>query len=76
MIAESLLEEGKEYSVKALHSAMGRIVRLPFILDALFSLGRGSVRGKYRLGGANQNQPEGRHSAGLVRPSGVPGNLK
>ncbi len=49
VISESLLEEGKEYAETELRDAVYRIVRLPFILDASFSLRKGSERGRYEL---------------------------
>ncbi len=49
VIAESLLKAGKTYGERELRQAMYRIVRLPRILDADFSLRKGSVRGRYIL---------------------------
>lgn len=49
VISESLLEEGTEYTERELRDAVHRIVRLPFILDADFSLRKGTQRGRYEL---------------------------
>ena len=49
VIAESRLEQGKTYSERELRDAIHRIVRLPRILDADFSLRKGSRRGLYIL---------------------------
>ncbi len=43
------LEEGHAYSESQLGQAMARIVRLPLVLDAEFSLEKGSSRGLYHL---------------------------
>lgn len=47
--AESLLEEGQSYTEQELREAVYRIKRLPFVLDAEFSLRKGSERGTYEL---------------------------
>jgi hypothetical protein len=47
--AESLLKPGKEYSEQELREAVYRVKRLPFVLDAEFSLRKGSERGTYEL---------------------------
>ena len=49
LISESLLRTGSSYSESELRDARYRIVRLPFVLDAEFSLRRGSERGLYEL---------------------------
>ena len=49
ILAESLLEEEKEYTEQELREAVFRIVRLPLILDAEFSLRKGTERGKFEL---------------------------
>ena len=49
VISESLLEEGSSYTESELRDARYRIVRLPFLLDAEFSLRKGSERGLYQL---------------------------
>ncbi len=49
ILSESLLEAGKTYSESQLLEAIYRINRLPFVLEARFSLGRGSARGKLVL---------------------------
>ena len=49
IVAESLLEEGREYSERQLREAIYRIIRLPLVLDAEFSLRKGSERGRYEL---------------------------
>jgi hypothetical protein len=47
--AEMLLEEGRTYTEDDLRRAVARVHRLPFVLDATFSLRRGSERGAYEL---------------------------
>jgi hypothetical protein len=49
VLSEALLTEGMEYSEAELLDAVHRLVRLPFILEARFSLERGSERGKLKL---------------------------
>lgn len=47
--SETLLEEGGTYSEDDLRRAVARVHRLPFVLDANFSLRKGSARGAYEL---------------------------
>lgn len=47
--AESLLQPGREYSEQELREAVYRIKRLPFVMDAAFSLRKGGERGSYQL---------------------------
>lgn len=47
--AETLLKEGETYTEDDLRQAIARIHRLPFVLDASFSLRKGSERGTYEL---------------------------
>src|SRR5258708_2843926 len=47
--SESGLREGQAYSENDLRAANNRVRRLPFVLDAAFSLERGSVRDSYVL---------------------------
>ena len=47
--AETLLEEGKTYTEDQLRQAVYRVHRLPFVLDASFSLRKGSQHGAYEL---------------------------
>src|SRR4051812_46655659 len=47
--AESRLREGQQYDENELRDANNRIKRLPFVLDAAFTLERGSVRDAYVL---------------------------
>jgi len=47
--AESRLQEGNSYVEADLRAASDRVRRLPFVLDAVFSLERGSVRDSYVL---------------------------
>ena len=47
--SETLLEEGGTYTEDDLRRAVARIHRLPFVLDATFSLRKGSERGAYEL---------------------------
>jgi len=47
--AESRLQEGDSYAEADLRAASDRVRRLPFVLDAVFSLERGSVRDAYVL---------------------------
>ena len=47
--AETLLDEGGTYTEDDLRQAVARIHRLPFVLDASFSLRKGSERGNYEL---------------------------
>lgn len=47
--AESLLKPGREYTEQELREAVYRIKRLPFVVDAEFSLRKGSERGSYQL---------------------------
>ncbi len=49
ILSESWLEEGIAYTETELIQAMDRVQRLPFVLDAGFSLGKGSERGRYSL---------------------------
>jgi outer membrane protein assembly factor BamA len=49
VIAESRLKEGVAYDERELAAASDRINRLPFILEAAFSLEKGSVRDSYVL---------------------------
>ncbi|MCG8459629.1 MAG: BamA/TamA family outer membrane protein, partial [Holophagales bacterium] len=49
IVAESLLLEGFEYTEADLLQAVFRIQRLPFVLDASFSLEKGSRRGRFTL---------------------------
>ncbi|MCP3958503.1 MAG: hypothetical protein GY719_11675 [bacterium] len=49
VVSRSLLEEGRPYTEAELREAIYRVHRLPFVLDAAFSLGKGSERGRYRL---------------------------
>jgi hypothetical protein len=46
---ESLLKEGQTYSEQELRLAVYRVKRLPFVVDAEFSLRKGSERGAYEL---------------------------
>ncbi len=47
--AETLLREGQTYTEDELRQAVYRVHRLPFVLDATFSLRKGSARGAYEL---------------------------
>jgi hypothetical protein len=47
--SETLLQEGGTYSEDDLRRAVARVHRLPFVLDATFSLRKGSARGAYEL---------------------------
>lgn len=47
--AESLLQTGREYTEQELREAVYRVKRLPFVLDAEFSLRKGGERGSYQL---------------------------
>ncbi|HEX4959407.1 MAG TPA: hypothetical protein VF173_01115 [Thermoanaerobaculia bacterium] len=47
--AETLLREGASYDEEQLRLAVYRVHRLPFVLDASFSLRKGSRRGAYEL---------------------------
>src|SRR5215207_2079531 len=47
--AETLLREGGTYTEDQLRQAVYRVHRLPFVLDASFSLRKGSQRGAYEL---------------------------
>lgn len=47
--SESRLREGQTYGESDLRAASDRVKRLPFVLDAAFSLERGSVRDAYVL---------------------------
>ena len=47
--AETRLREGESYAESDLRAASDRVKRLPFVLDATFSLERGSVRDAYVL---------------------------
>jgi hypothetical protein len=49
VLAESLLVAGRVYSEEQLRTAIYRIKRLPFIVDADFALEKGSERGRYGL---------------------------
>jgi hypothetical protein len=47
--AETLLRAGESYTEDELRQAVYRVHRLPFVLDASFSLRKGSRRGAYEL---------------------------
>jgi hypothetical protein len=47
--AETLLRAGESYTEDELRQAVYRVHRLPFVLDATFSLHKGSRRGAYEL---------------------------
>lgn len=47
--AETLLRPGESYTEAELGQAVARVHRLPFVLDAEFSLRKGSTRGAYEL---------------------------
>jgi hypothetical protein len=47
--SETLLKEGGTYTEDDLRRAVARVHRLPFVLDASFSLRKGSERGTYEL---------------------------
>lgn len=47
--SETLLKEGGTYTEDDLRRAVARVHRLPFVLDANFSLRKGSERGAYEL---------------------------
>jgi hypothetical protein len=47
--AETLLREGGTYTEEEIWQAVYRVHRLPFVLDASFSLRKGSQRGTYEL---------------------------
>src|SRR5215207_3311596 len=47
--AETLLRAGETYTEDQLRQAVYRVHRLPFVLDASFSLRKGSQRGAYEL---------------------------
>lgn len=47
--AETLLKEGETYTEDDLRQSIARVHRLPFVLDASFSLRKGSERGAYEL---------------------------
>jgi hypothetical protein len=47
--AETLLDEGETYTEADLRQAIARVHRLPFVVDADFSLRKGSTRGAYEL---------------------------
>lgn len=47
--AETLLRAGESYTEDQLRQAVYRVHRLPFVLDASFSLRKGSRRGAYEL---------------------------
>lgn len=49
VVAESRLREGEDYSEAELRDASARLMRLPFLLSAEFSLEKGSERGRYVL---------------------------
>jgi len=49
VISESMLVPGREYGEEELRQAIYRINRLPFVVQARFSLQRGSARGLYGL---------------------------
>lgn len=49
VISESRLLEGREYTESELRDAIHRIKRLPLVLDAEFTLRKGSARGLYDL---------------------------
>jgi outer membrane protein assembly factor BamA len=57
---ESLLREGGSYSEEQLRQAIYRIHRLPFVLDARFSLRKGSRRGRSRRSAATAGRRAGR----------------
>lgn len=47
--SESLLDPGREYTEQELREAVYRVKRLPFVMDADFSLRKGGERGSYQL---------------------------
>src|SRR4051794_17102739 len=47
--SETLLRPGESYNEGELRQAVYRVHRLPFVLDASFSLRKGSRRGAYEL---------------------------
>ena len=49
VVSESLLKEGRTYGEDELRTAVHRIKRLPFIIEADFALQKGSERGRYEL---------------------------
>jgi len=49
LVSQSLLEAGDSYTESQLRDARFRIIRLPFVLDAEFSLRKGSERGLFEL---------------------------
>jgi hypothetical protein len=49
VVSESLLKEGQTYGEDELRTAIHRIKRLPFVIDADFALKKGSERGRYEL---------------------------
>ncbi|MCB1032639.1 MAG: BamA/TamA family outer membrane protein [Acidobacteria bacterium] len=49
ILSESLLQAGRTYTEGQLKDAVHRIQRLPFVLDARFSLRKGSLRDRYEL---------------------------
>ena len=49
VVAESLLEAGESYTEDELRKAVYRVKRLPFVVEADFSLKKGSERGAYEL---------------------------
>jgi len=49
VVSESLLKDGRTYGEDELRTAVHRIKRLPFIIEADFALQKGSERGRYEL---------------------------
>jgi hypothetical protein len=49
VLTESLLQPGRSYTEQELREAVFRVKRLPFIVDATLTLGKGSERGAYEL---------------------------
>jgi hypothetical protein len=49
VVTETLLTLGKAYTEPQLREALHRVERLPFVVNADFSLRRGSERGRYEL---------------------------
>lgn len=49
VVSESRLQQGQVYSEQQLREAIYRVKRLPFVLNAEFSLRKGSERGAYEL---------------------------
>ncbi len=49
VVSETLLNPGSAYTEAQLREALQRVERLPFVVEAEFSLRRGSERGRYEL---------------------------